>query len=231
MLHLITDPADTTPWYPMWLRSIQYGLSTLGVAHELRPDLPGAPLGPVVLTRYTLYDLLDALPDDAAAVVVEHMARHTFSGAYGGENPVPYAHPRVQLALAVTPSLARVIRTRIAPPHACPVVPLGFPYRSPALSHAALYRSNHAVHSGLPSGIPAGRVRCIAVASASAALSTSHALATSARVVLGWLIWLFLLCSTGCNELLPYNSIRAAESEYKGFWGNLWAIHGTGRNW
>ncbi len=137
MLTLVNDPDEPTTWNRVWIQGMRLGLAQAGYAFRECTretfDPAMAQDGPILLSRFTLFDLLDSLPE-RSAILFEHCIGMPYTFPIGDQAAL-WRHPAVRATFVTTETVADYAIRRNDPP--IPVVAFGFPYENPVLDRVA----------------------------------------------------------------------------------------------
>jgi hypothetical protein len=129
LLHVLVDEKDETAWYPNYLSGLRKGLETADVSFVFSAELPTDPSVPVLITRYTLFDLIkqaEVVP--LQLFIQEHDVWNPFTNVLDLESLWIFNHPSLKAVLYTNPSMVPWGKRCLPPGSAVQVVAAGFPY-------------------------------------------------------------------------------------------------------
>jgi hypothetical protein len=140
MLYVVYDTNDKTVWYPNYLSGLKKALDHASIEHQFRTTLPEGVSDPVLLTRYTLADLLlnsDFPPKQC--FLQEHEVWNPFTNGYDERAMVLYHHPSLRGILVNHPTMVPWVERWLPTGSKAKAVAVGFPYDD---SHLDLARES-----------------------------------------------------------------------------------------
>ncbi|NQX58667.1 hypothetical protein [Paenibacillus qinlingensis] len=129
MLHVLVDENDQTAWYPNYLSGLKKGLESAGVPYIFTPELPKDPKHPVLITRFTLFDMIkDANPVPQHLYIQEHDVWNPFTNVLDLESLWIFQHPSLKAIFYTNPSMVPWGKRCLPPGSQVEVIAAGFPY-------------------------------------------------------------------------------------------------------
>lgn len=129
LIHILVDPTDKTAWYPNYLSGLRKGLQEAKVDFRFSPDLPENPDDVVLITRYTLFDLIrQAKPTPKHLIIMEHDVWNPFTNVVDPSTLWIFQHPSCKAILYTNPSMLEWGERSTGPNSSVKVVAAGFPY-------------------------------------------------------------------------------------------------------
>lgn len=129
MLHVLVDENDQTAWYPNYLSGLKKGLDSAGVPYTFTPELPKDPEHPVLITRFTLFDMIkEANPVPQHLYIQEHDVWNPFTNVLDLESLWIFHHPSLKAIFYTNPSMVPWGKRCLPPGSQVEVIAAGFPY-------------------------------------------------------------------------------------------------------
>jgi hypothetical protein len=129
LLHVLVDEKDQTAWYPNYLSGLKKGLETASIPYIFSPVLPNDPTIPVLITRYTLFELIktaDIVPLNL--FIQEHDVWNPFTNVLDLDTLWIFKHPSLKAVFYTNPSMVPWGKRCLDLESNVEVIAAGFPY-------------------------------------------------------------------------------------------------------
>lgn len=129
MLHILVDEKDETAWYPNYLSGLRKGLEKAGIPHIFASTLPDNPNDGILITRYTLFDLIKEASHLTNPIYIqEHDVWNPFTNVLDIESLWIFRHPALRAIFYTNPSMVPWGERCLPADSTVQVVAAGFPY-------------------------------------------------------------------------------------------------------
>ncbi|SDO21934.1 hypothetical protein SAMN04487897_11015 [Paenibacillus sp. yr247] len=129
MLYVVEDITDNTAWYPNYLSGLKRGLDNNKVDYVFTSVVPQGVNDPVLLTRYTLFELvMNSANPPKNIFIQEHDVWNPFTVDMNPESLSFYHHPDLKGILFTHPSMIEWGQRCLKPNSGVTITAGGFPY-------------------------------------------------------------------------------------------------------